>query len=132
MPKNNEPTQLGKIIEYLHRIGFDRHDGGEPFEPIAASVHISKLADIYNYDVEAAVKGYFSYNSELKEFGFNAERFLLSYLRNIHAEYEEDVRVDPEYANHVNKTLFNFQCDFSWNDSHNEPTEVGLDLNPSA
>lgn len=120
MNKNDEPTQLGKTVEYLHRIGFDTLDGRKPFEPgCSASVHIARLAREFKFDVDRAVEKYFKNFSDINGFDFNAEQFLFKYFAEQHLMSAECVMDQPDIANEINKELFNFQGDFAWNKEAN-------------
>lgn len=107
---NSDVTKLGKIVEFLHRLGVDRHlDSSKPSSE-SISMHITQLAGYCNWDVDECI-------GERKDHGFNPEIFL--------KEYACEITPHTDDLNQVNKHFFNFSGDFQWDkkEAQLKPTE---------
>lgn len=105
---DNEPTQLAKVIEYLHRRGVigenrvDDHGCELEFE-------LPDLAYHFKWDIDKYFENYKDY---FKDYGFDAKDYLISNIDELSSA------MHLQAANKMNDHIFNFSGDFTLPESY--------------
>ncbi len=110
---DNKPTQLAKIIEFIHRRGYA--NGKE--NPSMLAIELVQLTWDCDWDVDKFMEDVSMDNPDFVDYGFNKRAFLKSVTTEIFSE------TDEAHLHTLNETLFSFSGEFkslgyNWKNIH--------------
>lgn len=106
MSDTDRPTELGVIIEYLHRRGIMGPNRVEGLK-FDLSWELPVLAYDYQYDIDKM----FRYH-KWQDYGFDVESYLFFNAVEIHDSE------DLQQVNRINDYIFHFPGDFTWREKN--------------